>query len=166
VPCMTDVIEQHLLELLGDSSAVELQRAELAQRFGCAPSQINYVLLTRFTPARGFVVESRRGGGGYIRLVRLPAEARGDLTRFPAACDQATAEQHLTRLREAGRLTEREAAMLRAIISREVLSLPLPLRDRIRAAILRAALCGLARCEAEAGRATPAAVGDEGGGGR
>ena len=148
---MTDAIEQHLLGLLGGASAVELQRAELAGRFGCAPSQINYVLVTRFTPARGFVVESRRGGGGYIRVVRLPADAQEDVALFPEAMDQATAEHHLFRLREEGKVTEREAAMLRAVVAREVLALPLPLRDRIRAAILRAALCALARCGAQAG---------------
>ena len=145
MPCMTDAIEQHLLGLLGGAHAIELQRAELAERFGCAPSQINYVLVTRFTPARGFIVESRRGGGGYIRVLRLPAEARADVAVFPEQIDQSTAEHHLERLREAGKVTEREAAMLRAIVAREVLALPLPLRDRIRAAILRAALCGLAR---------------------
>lgn len=148
---MTDAIEQHLLGLLGGDTAVELQRAELAVRFGCAPSQINYVLVTRFTPARGFVVESRRGGGGYIRVVRLPAEAWADVAVFPEEIDQATALHHVARLREAGRVTDREAAMLRAIVAREVLALPLPLRDRLRAAILRAALCGLARPEAQAG---------------
>ena len=57
---------------LTGQDAVELQRSQLASRFGCAPSQINYVIETRFSPARGFSVESRRGGGGYIRIVRVP----------------------------------------------------------------------------------------------
>lgn len=144
---MTDEIEEHLLGLLRGRSAVELQRAELAGRFRCAPSQINYVLVTRFTSARGFVVESRRGGGGYIRVVRLSDEALADLDALDDEVDQGTAEQHLLRLAEAGRLTGREALMLRAVISRDVLTLPLPLRDRIRAAILRAALCALGREE-------------------
>jgi len=130
------------MELLIGRAAIELQRVDLAERFGCAPSQINYVLVTRFTPARGFMVESRRGGGGYIRLVRLPAEARATV---PDQCDQATAEQHVARLRDAGRLTVREAAILRAVVAREVLSLPLPLRDRIRAAVLRAGVCAALR---------------------
>jgi transcriptional regulator CtsR len=142
---MTDEIEAHLLGLLGGRSAVELQRGELAGRFGCAPSQINYVLVTRFTSARGFLVESRRGGGGYIRLVRLSPEAWQDVAVVGQAVDQATAEQHLRRLREAGRLSAREESMLRAVIAREVLALPLPLRDQIRASVLRAALGGLDR---------------------
>jgi transcriptional regulator CtsR len=146
VACMTDVIEQHLLQSMVGRTVLELQRSDLAERFRCAPSQINYVLVTRFTPARGFLVESRRGGGGYIRLLRLSAEARDEVAAVPEEIDQATAEQHLARLCEEGLVTAREAAILRAVVSRDVLALPLPLRDRIRAAILRAALCGLGRC--------------------
>ncbi len=142
---MTDAIEQYLLQLLGRGSVVELQRAEVAERFGCAPSQINYVLVTRFTPARGFAVESRRGGGGYIRLVRLPADAWEGTLGLPQICDQSTAEHHIDRLREARRLTGREAALLRAVVSREVLQLPLPLRDQVRAAVLRAGVAAVLR---------------------
>lgn len=142
---LSDVIESHLLGMLGSQPEVEVQRAELAARFGCAPSQINYVLVTRFTAARGFLVESRRGGGGFIRLVRLPTRACDALGALPAEVDQACAEHHLERLASAGILTPREAAMLRAVVAREVLALPLPLRDRIRAAILRAALAAAAR---------------------
>lgn len=153
--CMTDEIERHLLQLLADRMGIEVQRADLAEHFGCAPSQINYVLVTRFTPARGFVVESRRGGGGYIRVMRLPAEALDDVSNVPDVCDQSTAEQHIERLREAGRLSGREAAILRAVVAREVLSLPLPLRDRIRAAVLRAGVCAAMRLEpGEAARRT------------
>lgn len=137
--CMSEVIEQYLLALLRRGAIVELQRAELAQRFRCAPSQINYVLSTRFTPARGFSVESRRGGGGYIRVSRLPEQARTDLA-VGDEMDQLTAEHHIDRLQGAGRLTLREAAVLRAVVSRDVLILPLPLRDRIRAAVLQAGL--------------------------
>lgn len=141
VRCMSELIEQYLLVQLA-GGAVELQRAELAQRFSCAPSQINYVLSTRFTPARGFSVESRRGGGGYIRVTRLPEQARVDLA-LPDAMDQMTAEHHIDRLRGLGRLTLREAAMLKAVISRDVLTLPLPMRDRIRAAVLQAGVRAL-----------------------
>lgn len=70
---LSDFIEKHILELLSETQDdyIELQRRELAETFRCVPSQINYVLQTRFTPEKGFVVESRRGGGGYIRIVRL-----------------------------------------------------------------------------------------------
>lgn len=163
VACMTDQIEQHLLQLLADGAGIEVQRADLAERFGCAPSQINYVLVTRFTAARGFMVESRRGGGGYIRLLRLPAEAAEDLSSVEEACDQATAEHYIERLRETGRLSAREAAILRAVVSREVLALPLPLRDRIRAAVLRAGVRAALRPDAQACGGAAAARGQGGG---
>lgn len=138
--CLTDDIEAYLLRRMAQGETLEVQRADLAERFNCAPSQINYVLLTRFTPARGFAVESRRGGGGFIRVSRLPADAWADVGELPDELDQATAEQHIARLREAERLTAGEAAILRAVVSRNVLRLPLPLRDQVRAAVLRAGL--------------------------
>ncbi len=156
--CMTDNIERYLLRLLDRGGSLEVQRADLAERFGCAPSQINYVLVTRFTAARGFLVESRRGGGGYIRVSRLPEDAWSDVGDLPEALDQATAEQHVARLAEAGRLTLREAAVLRAVVSREVLRLPLPLRDHVRAAVLRAGLWAVLRLPA----APPAGPAGEG----
>ncbi|HYG58005.1 MAG TPA: CtsR family transcriptional regulator, partial [Symbiobacteriaceae bacterium] len=72
---LADDIEQFLKHLMGDTGVAEVQRATLAAQFGCAPSQINYVMATRFTPERGYIVESRRGGGGYIRITRLNLEA-------------------------------------------------------------------------------------------
>ena len=69
---LSDTIESFIKQLLSqDETEVELKRNELAEYFGCAPSQINYVLATRFTPDHGYVIESRRGGGGYIRIVRV-----------------------------------------------------------------------------------------------
>jgi len=68
----SDLIARFILEMLEDSDgSAELQRSVLADRFGCVPSQINYVISTRFSPERGYVVESRRGGGGYIRISRV-----------------------------------------------------------------------------------------------
>lgn len=73
VRSLTEVIESHIIELLegNDEDAVSLRRKELAERFGCVPSQINYVLRSRFTPERGYLVESQRGGHGYIRILRI-----------------------------------------------------------------------------------------------
>ena len=68
---VSDIIEEFILSTLEDSDEIDLSRNELAEYFGCAPSQINYVLSTRFNFDRGFVVESRRGGGGFIRLERI-----------------------------------------------------------------------------------------------
>ena len=70
---MSDIITQRILELLeeSDESIAEIQRNELASLIGCVPSQINYVLSSRFTPEQGYIIESRRGGGGYVRISRI-----------------------------------------------------------------------------------------------
>lgn len=132
VPCLTDQIEAYLLDLLRREGTIEMQRSELAERFGCVPSQINYVLVTRFAPERGFVIESRRGGGGFIRLVQLPAAAED----LPAGLSQAEAEGWLDRLEIQGR----ERRMLRAILDRRTLDLPVAMRDALRSRILRAVM--------------------------
>lgn len=69
---ISDLIAGFIQEALDETDGVlELQRSDLAQRFGCVPSQINYVMSTRFSPEHGYIVESRRGGGGYIRITRV-----------------------------------------------------------------------------------------------
>ena len=69
---ISDMIAGFIQEALDEANGVlELQRSDLAQRFGCVPSQINYVMSTRFSPEHGYIVESRRGGGGYIRITRV-----------------------------------------------------------------------------------------------
>ena len=80
---LADIIEEYLRELLEQSvnDSIEIQRGELARVFQCVPSQITYVLEKRFSIDRGFVVQSRRGGGGYIRIMRLPAKEEADLLR-------------------------------------------------------------------------------------
>ena len=65
---LSDIIEEYIKSIFEDGEYVELQRNELANKFNCVPSQINYVISTRFVPELGFYVESRRGGGGYIRI--------------------------------------------------------------------------------------------------
>ena len=77
---LSDSIEDFIKALMEDETReIELRRNELAEHFQCAPSQINYVLATRITPDHGYVIESRRGGGGYIRIVRLAATSREEL---------------------------------------------------------------------------------------
>ncbi len=69
---ISDIIEQYLKQVidLSNNNVIEIKRNEIADRFECVPSQINYVINTRFTLERGFVVESKRGGGGYIRIIK------------------------------------------------------------------------------------------------
>ena len=68
---VSDIIEEFIKELFEDDNEIEIQRNDLAQKFNCVPSQINYVIATRFKPAQGYYVESRRGGGGHITIRKV-----------------------------------------------------------------------------------------------
>lgn len=147
---ISDIIERYLKSILHESpgSMIEIQRNELADQFSCVPSQINYVISTRFTLEKGYVVESKRGGGGYIRIqrIQLPAElAIQEHLRSTIGdrMEQSTAEGLIYQLEEARVITRREACLLRAAITREALIVKLPLRDEIRASVMRAMLLSL-----------------------
>lgn len=109
---LADAIESFIIgELLQDHEDVLLvQRNELAERLSCAPSQISYVLSTRFTPERGFLVESRRGSGGFVRIVRMEPKIKKQISQEPTALELVT---HLT---EQKLLTARESALLRYML--------------------------------------------------
>ncbi|MCR8636339.1 CtsR family transcriptional regulator [Paenibacillus radicis (ex Xue et al. 2023)] len=147
---VSEVIEQYLKQILQQSNEgiVEIQRNDLADQFDCVPSQINYVISTRFTLEKGYIVESKRGGGGYIRIQKIELNAHGSVLdhiskTISLQIDQSASEGLLYQLEESGYLTSREAALMKAAISREVLVLKLPLRDEIRARILKAMLISL-----------------------
>ena len=147
---ISEIIEQHLKQILQQTpgGVVEIQRNDLADRFQCVPSQINYVISTRFTLEKGYIVESKRGGRGYIRIQKVELPEHGSIIdpicrTIADEVDQTASEGLIYQLEEGKFITPREAAMLRAAISREVLTLKLPLRDQIRAQILKAMLISL-----------------------
>ncbi|HHT02240.1 MAG TPA: CtsR family transcriptional regulator [Firmicutes bacterium] len=144
---LSDSIELYLLQLLEQSSgAIEIQRNELADRFRCVPSQINYVLATRFSPERGFLIESRRGGGGYVRILRMKLDSpHRILKEMDDTLDQRAALGYVARFKESGFLTEREAAIIMAALDRQVLKLGLPQRDILRANLLKVMLLAVLR---------------------
>ena len=147
---LADRIERYLKEHLSRTEILEVRRAMLAALFDCAPSQINYVLTTRFTPERGYLVESRRGGGGYIRIIRLNIKNLEDLQdlierQIGDAVSQNEALHIIGRLQEEGLIDNREAAMMEAAMRREVLGLELPYRDALRASLLKAMLTAILR---------------------
>lgn len=151
---MADQIERYIKRLLEqqEEGVVELRRNDLAKIFQCVPSQINYVLSTRFALEQGYLVESRRGGGGYIRIVKLQMEDDKELRKLidktsNNLISQQVGEGLIERLQEEGFLTRREAMLVKAIIRREALPLELPLRDMVRANILKAVLLTLTRDE-------------------
>lgn len=149
---LADDIEHFLRHMLRNPGVVEVQRAALAAQFGCAPSQINYVLATRFTPERGYLVESRRGGGGYIRITRLNLQAGPGLhdlihQHIGSEVSQDEALGYIHRLQEQNIIDQRETLIMQAAMQREVIGLDLPLRDRVRANLLRAMIYAVLRHE-------------------
>ncbi len=139
---LSDSIEQFIKELMCEEQHIELRRNELAQHFGCAPSQINYVLATRFSVDHGYIIESRRGGGGYVRIVRMQEREEGNLleallNRVGNSVDEDTANAIITHLKDLKLVTVNEAKLMRAAVSRNALALPISAKDVLRAAVLR-----------------------------
>ncbi len=123
MPNLTDYIEEYLKRLLALSSDryIEIRRRELAGKFTCVPSQINYVLQRRFSPERGYLVESKRGGGGCIRIYRIDAELMRSWREVIAilregAFDPDRAGQLLQRLDEERVISKREYGMLEVLM--------------------------------------------------
>ena len=118
-------IEEYLKKLLAEQQVIEIQRNELAEVFECVPSQINYVLSTRFTPLQGYFVESRRGEGGYIRIAKIawnlwPHYSLKEIYQeMESGLSQREAEGILKRFFEEGLITEREYKLLVMIIDRK-----------------------------------------------
>jgi len=139
---LCDAIEGYLLRMMAsDGDEIQVRRGELAQMFHCAPSQINYVLSTRFTPAHGFLIESQRGGGGYIRILRVPQDnADAALSEAMEHClapiPEAESRAMLNQLTRCGFLTERETAMMSCILSENHLKKISPDADSLRSDLL------------------------------
>ncbi|MDE5562077.1 MAG: CtsR family transcriptional regulator [Clostridiales bacterium] len=142
---VSDIIEKFLLDTLGDELSVNFNRNELATYFAVAPSQINYVLATRFTPERGYMTESRRGGGGYITLIRVSQNVDDVLTNYidqtlSDGIDYGKACQILERLTADGIFTENEAQLIKAAISDKALLAPTVAKNKLRGSILKCVL--------------------------
>ena len=139
---VSDIIERFLLDTLGDELSVNFNRNELAAYFSVAPSQINYVLSTRFTPERGYITESRRGGGGSITLIRVSENVDDVLLRYidetlSDGIEYGKACQILERLTVDGVYTKSEAQLIKAAISDKALIAPTVAKSRLRGAILK-----------------------------
>jgi transcriptional regulator CtsR len=147
---ISDIIEDYLktvLELSG-KEIVEIKRNEIADKFQCVPSQINYVINTRFTEERGYLVESKRGGGGYIRIMKVQTHDFVHvidhlLSLIKGRISQSSAEDIISRLVEEEIINDREAKIMLSVIDRSVLYIDLPYRDELRARMLKAMLTTL-----------------------
>ncbi len=147
---ISDIIEQYLKKVLDNSGReiVEIKRSEIADRFQCVPSQINYVINTRFTIERGYVVESKRGGGGYIRIIKVRADNQAHLIDqilrlINQRLSQAAAEDIIGRLVTEEVISSREAKLMLSVIDRSVLYIDLPHRDELRARMVKAMITSL-----------------------
>ena len=144
---ISDLIASFLQESLeaAEDGVLEVQRNDLAQRFNCVPSQINYVMSTRFSPERGYIVESRRGGNGYIRITRVQVDRQTlmmhVINTLGNRVDLPSVRAILSNLVHTGALNEEIARVLLAAVSDKALvSVPREYRDAIRADIMKQVL--------------------------
>ena len=148
---VSDIIAGFIDEVLSDAGGTaELRRAELATRFNCVPSQINYVISTRFSPEHGYIVESRRGGGGYIRIKRVAVDAElllmHTVNAIGGRIDSRTATALIVNLSHNKAITEKEAKLIISAIGANALRPASPYeRDVLRASILKQMLININR---------------------
>ena len=139
---LSDIIEAYIKDLIEDENSVELKRNELADKFNCVPSQINYVISTRFIPELGFYVESRRGGGGYIKISKssLPRQdyINDIIEKIDNKMSQSVVDVYLKEFLRYNILDEKIANLIRVALSDKSLAkVNLVDRDYIRADIFK-----------------------------
>ena len=141
---MSDLITREIIRMLNESeeNIAEIQRNEFAGIIGCAPSQINYVLSSRFTPEHGYIIESRRGGGGYIRIKRVVLNSSSAfmhiINSIGDSIDSMTTRIVIENCLEAGLISKDTARIMAAAVSNTVMqSVPPVLKDMLRATILK-----------------------------
>lgn len=150
---ISDIIEIFIKELLEDAhdQSVEIQRNELANYFRCAPSQINYVLTTRFSMDRGYIVESRRGGGGFIKIAQLDIDknryVEGLMSEIGSSINKLKAIQIIELLHQRNIISYREKEIMRAAVSDRSIQSPFNIKNEIRANVLKSMMLALYKNE-------------------
>lgn len=145
----SDLIAEFITQALESSNGfAELQRSALAEMFSCVPSQINYVISTRFSPERGYLVESRRGGGGYIRITRVRQSPRElimhTVNSVGDSLNMATATAFVSNIYESGIIDKNTARLMLSALSDNALRPLIPSdRDLLRASIFKQLLVSL-----------------------
>ena len=144
---ISDLIATFLQDCLAEAEdgVLEVQRSDLAQRFNCVPSQINYVMSTRFSPERGYIVESRRGGNGYIRITRVRVDRQTlmmhVINSLGERVDLPSARAILGNLAQSGALEESVGqALLAALGDKALAMVPREVRDHVRADMMKQVL--------------------------
>lgn len=144
---VSDIIEEFIMSSLDDDDFIELSRNDLAKFFSCVPSQINYVLNTRFTVNRGFVVESQRGGGGFIKIMRVQDNDDNFLKNALNLCNQplsvVEANQLIGHMLEKKLITNNESEIIKSAISVKALNNPINMDNVLRSNILKQVIINL-----------------------
>ncbi len=138
---ISNLIARMITEMLEDNEFTDIKRNELALTFGCVPSQINYVIASRFTPERGYIVESRRGGGGFIRIYKTPMTG-DEIARVVGLAgnrlEDAACRAYIMNMLSKKAITKNEAKLLICTTSENCFrELPMQYRDTLRAAIFK-----------------------------
>ena len=144
---ISDSIEDFIKSLFDEEDFIEIQRNELAEYFNCEPSQINYVISTRFGPSQGYYVESRRGGGGYIKIKKVNITKSNYLmhiiTNMGEKISSNEVDIFISNFMSYGIISEKEAKLLKVATSDNVLTIPANIKDSIRAKIFKNMLLNL-----------------------
>lgn len=144
---LSNIIEEFIKDMLNEADMIELQRNELANKFNCVPSQINYVISTRFSPERGYSVESRRGGGGYIKITKARPDDGNYIMRALSLIGEYISQQDMMgiiqNLYDYELIDKREAKIIISALSDNSLIIKQPERDILRAKILKNILVNL-----------------------
>ena len=145
---MSDMIEEFIKELFTEEDDyIEIQRNDLAEQFNCVPSQINYVISTRFKPSQGYYVESKRGGGGHIKIKKISiTKSNYFMHIINSVSDAITAQEvdiFISNFLSYGMINETEARLLKVATSDNVLKLPTQTRDEVRSRIFKNMLVNL-----------------------
>ena len=133
------MLEKFIIATLGENDSIDITRNSLAEYFSCVPSQINYVLETRFTVDRGYVVESKRGGGGFVKISKIKTSDSNDylnglfLESVGDELSEKRFSQILDKLVGDNIMSESERVLVEASLSDDSLSMPFTIRDKVRA---------------------------------
>ena len=138
---MSDIIEEFIKELFEEEDSIEIQRNELAEQFKCVPSQINYVIATRFKPSQGYYVESRRGGGGHITIKKVN-NTKSDyimhiINNIGSEITSNEVDILISDFLTYDILEAKEAKLLKVATSDNVLQLDKDTKDQVRARIFK-----------------------------
>ncbi len=139
---ISNIIAQMITDMLEEDGSTEIQRNELAQKVGCVPSQINYVISSRFTPEHGYIVESQRGGGGYIRITRASYDINSIkmhvVNSIGSQIDESTCRAHIRNLYDRDLIDEKTAKlMLASLCGNAYRDIPKNYADTVRASIFK-----------------------------